>query len=586
MKKSLICLLMFSLCSCHEITTTPLVIDEGKIDDDIELFNYTNDSENKNKYLAELEANLIDDAKIFPLNTSNHPILTYAVKSKNNPIIINGKNYYKIKNHIVTNNIVSNTISNSITNECYKDKISYYEYAKNQNIDINSVYTIPFIMYNVSSLDYYSFNNPLQNEVLLQCNDSLLEIDIFGNVINNLAESYSISDDKLNYTFKLKDNAYFIDNNGNRYSKIKAEDYVTGFDYMIANNINTSLFKDVTIKAIDDTTLQFALDYKDSDFIYKIANNSILPMNLEFFESKGGILYPTFVTSGNYGKISSISNSLYTGAYYPTLINDDRITLKLNPNYYQKDISIQEINYIKDNVDLINKFNNNIYSEIQLTDKSIVDENLLNYKYVDSSIRYVLINSKRENYEVYNSNIKTNKTLEEIDNCKKALNNINFRKALLSCIDTSLFSLDNKDIKINNLSLYDVSVIVNNRSILYSSYVKSIKDSNINYNLTKAKRYYEKFINEASINTPIIIDVLCFKDSEEMNNNIKTFKDTIESTLGKDNIKIDIIYCDNTYEYYLAGHHKYQCYDLYFDFTINLDYNSRYKYLKEIIKYI
>lgn len=584
MRKLLIFLLLFLLCSCNNTTPTNLIVDKEKIDDDIELFNYSNENENKNKYLAKLEASIIDDAKVLPLNASNVSIITHAIKSNNNPVIINGKNYYKFKNHVNTENIINNETSNIITNECYKKGITYYQYAKDKDIKLNSIYTIPFSIECLCSLDYYNFDNDLQNEILLQCNDSLLEIDIFGNVIPNLAESYEIPEDKLIYTFKLKDNAYFIDSTGNKYCKIKAKDYITGFDYMKSRNINISLFEDVIITEIDDNTLKFTLDHKDSDFIYKIANNSIIPINLEFFESKGGILYPSYKTSGSYGNANSLSNSLYTGAYYPTLISDDKIILKLNPHYYDNNLSIKEINYIKDDENLLEKFHDKRYSEVELPNISNIDNSLINHKYIDSSIRYALINTKRENYEVYNSNIKTNKTIEEIENSKEALDNLNFRKALLSCIDRSLFSLGGNEI--NNLSLYDVSIIANEKSMLYSEYIKSLLKNNIKYDLSMANTYYQRFLKDVNVTKPIIIDVLCFKDIENMKNIITNFKEIIESTFGKDQIIIDIIYCDNSYEYFLAGHHKYQCYDLYFDFTVNLEYNSRYKYIKEIIKYI
>ena len=601
--KKVICLTsIFLLCSCSNINSsnTDLNIDESQFLEEIELFNYSNNHDAKNEYIANLEANIIDEAKILPINTSNSKILTYVLKTNNNPIIINGKNYYRLKDSVIFDNIVTDEMIKDINNYCYKNNITYKKYCENNNLTVNNQYTVPFSFNKIESLNYYDFKNSLQNEVLLQCFDSLIEIDMFGNVVTSMAKSYEISEDKLTYTFTLKDDLYFITSDGNIHSNITAKSFVDGFKYMLDLNIyndtyknivnvkeyikNNVSFDDVGFKAINDTTLSITLDNPDHDFTYKLANNIIIPLDLSYFENKGGRLYPSFTHSGNYGKISSLSNSLYCGPYYPTLINNEKIILTKNKYYYNKNVSIDNINYIKDETDLIDKFYSKKYSEIQINDDKLVDNNLLNVKYNDSSIRYVLLNSKRENFEVYNSYIKTSKTEQEIQTCKEALNNINFRRAILSCIDTSLFSINNKPI--TSLSLYDHPIIVDNKSISYNDYLESLTKNRVNHDLNKAKQYYQLYKEEINNTSKIILDVICYINDDSMVNNINSIKATIEDTLGKENVYINIIYCNELYGYFLAGHQKYQCYDLYFDFTVNIDYNSRYRYIKEIMIYI
>lgn len=517
-------------------------------------------------------------------------MLTKIIKSNLNPIIINGLNYYKVKDSVVTKDIVNDTYYKQIHNNCLNNNLTYNLFFKNNEIKLDNTYSIAFNDVKIDSLDLYDYKNKIQNEVLLQCQDSLVEIDIFGNIKPSLADSYSISNDKLTYTFTLKDNIYFIDGNGNKFDNITANNFVEGFKYMLNKNKNIDLFdsidniseyidkkvtfEEVGIKAIDDKTLAFSLSTYDSFFLHKLANNNLIPINLDFINQK----------SINYANVISPSNMLYTGAYYPTLISDDKITLSINPYYYDNTISINTINYIKDNSNLVNKFNDGLYSEVDIKDLSSVDVSNLISRYTDSSIRYGLINTNRSSYEVYNSNAKSNKTDKQKEDSIKALNNINFRKALISCINKDIFSDNNK--KIDNLTLYNNMININDEFMSYNDYVNLLVKDFINYNKEKAKEYLDKYIKETNSNEEIILDVLCYKNNKSMINKIETVKKDIEETLKDGNVKINIIYCDSTYDYYLAGHQKYKCYDLYFDFSVNCDYNNRNEYLKEIIKYI
>ena len=597
MKRIIISILLLSLCSCNDLyeLSDSLIntIDDtslNEFENKYQLIEYETNIDKQNEYLASLEASIINDAKVIPLNTSNKYVLTKIIKSNLNPIIINGLNYYKVKDCVVTKDIVNDTYYKQIHNNCSNNNLTYNLFFKNNEIKLDNTYSIAFNDVKIDSLDLYDYKNKIQNEVLLQCQDSLIEIDVFGNIKPSLADSYSISNDKLTYTFTLKDNIYFIDGNGNKYDNITANNFVDGFKYMLDKNKKIDLFdsidnineyidkkvtfEEVGIKAIDDKTLAFSLSTYDSFFLHKLANNNLIPINLDFINQKGI----------NYANVTSPLNMLYTGAYYPTLISDDKITLSINPYYYDNTISINTINYIKDNSNLVNKFNDGLYSEVEIKDLSSVAVSNLISRYTDNSIRYGLINTKRSSYEVYNSNAKSNKTDKQKEDSIKALNNINFRKALISCINKDIFSDNNK--KIDNLTLYNNMININDEFMSYNDYVNLLVKDSINYNKEKAKEYLDKYIKETNSNEEIILDVLCYKNNKSMINKIETVKKDIEETLKDGNVKINIIYCDCTYDYYLAGHQKYKCYDLYFDFSVNCDYNNRNEYLKEIIKYI
>ena len=100
-----------------------------------------------------------------PLNYSNTSILTKVLKSNTNPIIINGNNHYKAKDFVVLDGIVSESIYKDIINICYKDNIDFKTYCIDNNLSLNNEYSIPFSFGNLTSLDYYDFNNKLSPSI-------------------------------------------------------------------------------------------------------------------------------------------------------------------------------------------------------------------------------------------------------------------------------------------------------------------------------------------------------------------------------------------------------------------------------------
>ena len=86
------------------------------------------DESNKLKKTAMLETSILNDAKIFPISTSNKIVLTKVVKSDLCPIIIDGKNYYKYKNFAILDHSIDNNYQNEIIKECYTNNNSFKSY--------------------------------------------------------------------------------------------------------------------------------------------------------------------------------------------------------------------------------------------------------------------------------------------------------------------------------------------------------------------------------------------------------------------------------------------------------------------------
>lgn len=99
--------------------------------------------------------------------------------------------------------------------------------------------------------------------------EGLVRIDETGTVQPGLAESWTISDDGLTYTFKLHDGVTFHDG-----SAFDAEDVKFSFDRILADgsvNAHPEFYKPITaITVIDPLTVEFKLDHQIGRFLFDL----------------------------------------------------------------------------------------------------------------------------------------------------------------------------------------------------------------------------------------------------------------------------------------------------------------------------
>jgi peptide/nickel transport system substrate-binding protein len=96
----------------------------------------------------------------------------------------------------------------------------------------------------------------------------LFEYDIYGNIIPDLAETWSVSNDGLVYTIKLKDAQYWT--NGRKISS----------DDLIYTSFQVQELNDVATDRVDDLTVRFTLPNKFSPFL-SLLTVGIMPSNSE-----------------------------------------------------------------------------------------------------------------------------------------------------------------------------------------------------------------------------------------------------------------------------------------------------------------
>ena len=110
----------------------------------------------------------------------------------------------------------------------------------------------------------------------------LFKYNIYGELVPDLVDNYTISDNGLIYTIRIKDNQYFIDGR-----KITADD-------VFYTSINSPSLQGIVIDKVDDFTVSFTLQNKYAPFLSLLSEGIIQNGSLE----RGGDLMP--VSSGDF----------------------------------------------------------------------------------------------------------------------------------------------------------------------------------------------------------------------------------------------------------------------------------------------
>lgn len=177
--------------------------------------------------------------------------------------------------------------------------------------------------------------------------EGLLKCDSEGNVVLAGAESYTVSEDKLTYNFKLHENRYWTDVNDFS-EKVTAKDYVFGFqrlfapetraagaeDFFCIKNsakIAKGLIPDMSqlgVRAVSDYELQITLDYPDSSFLMLLTTAPAMPCNEKYFiaaQGKYGLTDKTTPSNGAF--------YLKSWTYDPWSDDNNNLILRYNKKY-------------------------------------------------------------------------------------------------------------------------------------------------------------------------------------------------------------------------------------------------------------
>ncbi len=427
------------------------------------------------------------------------------------------------------------------------------------------------------TLDYSISNKKSTSEFTGNAVDGLLEVDKYGNLIPSLAKDWTVSKDGLTYTYKLRKGVKWMTSEGEEYGEVKAQDFVTGLQhaadkkssalYLVQKSVKglddyvsgkTKDFSTVGIKAIDDYTVQYTLSQPESFWNSKTTMGILMPVNEEFLKSKGD----------DYGQGTSPSSILYCGPYLiKSITSKSSATLEKNPTYWDADnvkISKVKLTYYdgQDSESLIRGFDNGDYTVARVFPngsnyKSVEKKHKDDIVYTDqgSSTYNLSFNIDRQAYEI------TKKTTDaQKASTKKAILNKDFRQAIMFAFNRKAYVAQangeagaNKVIRNTFTPPNFVQIdgkqfgdAVEKDLEAYGDEWKGVSvadGKDTLYNPSKAKEEFAKAkadLQAQGVEFPIHLDLPTSSTFTEGIKQAQSFKQSIESTLGAENIVIDL----------------------------------------------
>ena len=428
-----------------------------------------------------------------------------------------------------------------------------------------------------ATLDYLATNKKNMTTAVSNGVDGLFENDQYGNLKPSVAEDWSVSQDGLTYTYKIRKGIKWYTSDGEEYANVTAKDFVTGLKhaadtnseaiYLLQNSVkglNDYLsgankdFSNVGIKAVDDYTLQYTLSQPEPYWNSKLTYSVTWPVNGDFLKSKGK----------DFGKSTDPTSILYNGPYLlKALTTKSSIEFTKNENYWDKDhVYFDNIKLTyddgSDQESLERNFTDGVYNLARLfptsSNYSKVEKQYKDnifYTQPGSAVEGVGINIDRQTYGHTSKENDQQKT-----STKTALLNKDFRQSLGFAIDRTNYAaqLNGKEggsTAVRNIFVKPDFVQADGKDFgtMVMDQLPSYGDewSGVNladsqdglYNPEKAKAKFaqaKEALQAEGVQFPIHLDVPVNQSNKIFVNQVQSLKQSIESALGKDNVVLDL----------------------------------------------
>lgn len=471
----------------------------------------------------------------------------------------------------------------------------------NQNEGATNAYTYVYST-DPTMLDYTATSKSSNTRHTVNFIDGLMQFDKYGNVIPATAEDWEVSKDGLTYTYHIRKGVKWVDSQGNEKGEVKAQDFVTGLKhaveaqsetlYIVSDSIvglddymkgKITDFDKVGVKAVDDNTLTYTLKQAEPYWNSKTTYGILFPINEEFLKEKGS----------EFGSTTPDS-ILYNGAYLLTNFTSKTIVeYAKNDAYWDADnvfIDTVKMTY-SDGSDPDSYFRG--FDEGQYTMAGVYP-NSPAYKEVEAKYKDNIIWSQPDrstynftfnfNRQVYNATSKTTDKAKE--DTRKAILNDDFRKAIQFSFNKKAYLAqkvgeagsakalrntwvpgDFVAIKGQPFGEYTEKYLKERDPEAFSDV--SLKDgADAYYNPEKAKKFMEKAkeaLQQENVEFPIHLDFPRMQTSEIFVNMGKSFKKTVEDSLGSENVVVDIqLLSEDAYNNatYLAANGSYSDFDI------------------------
>ncbi len=576
---------------------------------------------------AQAEAALLDSAVFLPTTTQGGAYTISRIAYRSTPYVNWGNDDDRWKGMIVSEDLITKEERadlKAMWEAAVKGEAEYdpAAYLSSKGHKLLKDYTYSFSTTPVT-LDSLNTSSQSDTEILVNCIDNLVEYNNLGQMIPALAKSWDISEDGLTYTFHLRDDAYWFTSEGTQYAKVTAEDFCAGFQHMLDAEAglewlvdgvvkgagdylyNGGSWDEVGYKAIDETTLQVTLEKPASYFMTMLTYSCFNPLCKSFYESRGGVFGREAYAEASantdtytYGKNTDVSSQVYNGAFLlQKLVDQSEIKVVKNPGYYAPEsVKLDSITWIYDAGENPTQYYNDVvkgvYAGCSLSQSSGTldmaknDGNFDKYAYISdttSTTYFGGLNLNRGTYALEGGTVASPKTEQQKIDTNTALNNKNFRKAVLFAFDKAAYNAVSRgeDLATTNLrNMYthpefvqlskdvtDANGHTFAAGTLYGEMVQyyvDLVDAGITvadgvngwYNPEAAKSYLEAAKSELgdSVTFPITIDVVYYSAAQVNTAQAQAVKQVIESCLGAENVTINLVEATTSEDFYASGY--------------------------------
>ena len=367
----------------------------------------------------------------------------------------------------------------------------------------------------IPTLNQFAASDNIAFTVLNNISEGLYRLDMNDEPQPALAESCKVSDDKLTYTFTLRDGLKF--SNGDAItSKVFRETWLeqmkadakNGYAFILTDYIvNGQEYSEkkvgadqVGIETPDDKTLVVKLKAPTPYFLSLTTFVPYYAVDMSFYQKQGA--------SYALGK----DNLVYSGPYMVTQFDAaSGVTLVKNPNYWDKDnvkVDTVNIKIIKEQSTALN-----LYKAGQLSRVKLSATDVPSYK---SSKEFTTHTIFRTNFIQFNTTAEGTK-------------NLNIRKALSMAVDNNTLV----NTILNNGSEAANGVVPKSMSSgIAGKTFGSLQGTLMSYNAEKAKEYWKKGVEELGGQVPQMTLVL---DDDTENKDVGTYlQSQFKSVLGID----------------------------------------------------
>lgn len=408
----------------------------------------------------------------------------------------------------------------------------------------------------VNTINYLVTASTVEFGLAANLVDTLVDYDRYGVMQPCLATDWSVSDDGLVWTFKIREGVNWNTNKGDVYAELTATDFVDSLRYVFdkengsktANiayrviknaekyyNGEITDFSKVGVKAIDKYTLEYTLERPIPYFESMLTYACFFPVNGKFLGEMG----ERFGTSND--------TLLYNGAFVLDIFEpQNRRVLVANEDYWDKEnVHIKKIKY------KYNKEASTISQELYLRGETSLVE--IPSTSIDAWMEDPKLKDKvrpnRSSFYTYFFALNFKPTFDEVyepEVWKIAVNNKNFRKAIFHGLDrlaamitAEPYSPENK---INNTITPKNFVAFAGKDFTQMGNLAAFTNGD-SYNVDLALSFKEKAMEELKddIEFPVKMMMPYYTAGIEATQRAQIVKQQLERTLGKDFVEIYLV---------------------------------------------